>query len=165
MEMYLEGKGQRFVFPYVPPLTISKGYDIKTFDSVNGKEFTSYAGSKLEEISFTIQFPTSERSYASTPMNGWEIIERLQTLITEQETLHFAVTETNLNYDVFVQNLNYSVPDPSLDLSVDFSLKRVLEPQVVPWSPQTQPVNKNKIQIGGLGFKDKLGEKGHYDKK
>ncbi len=40
-------------FPYIPPLSFGKHYNIKKYDSVNGKQFSTYGGYTLENFNLS----------------------------------------------------------------------------------------------------------------
>jgi nucleoid-associated protein YgaU len=122
-------------FPYVPPLSFGKMYNIKTYDSVNGKQFSSYAGYGLNGATFTVEFPTSERTY-STEIDGIKFMNKVDDYIRKQYKFRFVVTGTDISFDCYVEKMHPKIDDATFDAVIDFELIERDDPEFLAWNPE-----------------------------
>lgn len=131
-------------FPYVPPFHFGKSYNIKTYDSVNGKQFSSYAGYDLEGFGFSIEFPTTDRSY-SDAVDGMVFYKKIDEYIKKQHKLTLTLTNPSLSIDCYVEKMHPKVEDKTFDLIIDFELIERNDPKFLSWNPEKNNVNSNKV--------------------
>ena len=122
-------------FPYVPPLSFGKMYNIKTYDSVNGKQFSSYAGYGLNGATFTVEFPTSERTY-STEIDGIKFMNKVDDYIRKQYKFRFVITGTDISFDCYVEKMHPKIDDATFDVVIDFELIERDDPEFLAWNPE-----------------------------
>ncbi len=132
-------------FPYIPPFHFGKTFNIKTYDSVNGKQFSSYGGYNLEIFSFSVEFPTSDRSY-SDAIDGMEFYSKVDKYIKNQSKFTLMLTNPSINMDCYIEKMLPRIDDKTFDVTIDFELIERNEPQFLSWTPKKTNVNSKKVQ-------------------
>lgn len=140
MEFYIDNL--RLPVP-VKEVSVKSGADINTISLAKGGELGIFTGKKLDTISFSSFYPSSERSYCQYP--GFPSVETfintIETAQKEGKPVRFIITETDINKQFLIDSFEktYKINGRG---DIDFSLSLVEYKEIV--IPQIAQANTDK---------------------
>ena len=143
MEVYIDG----LRLP-VPPKEVSVKDDaeIKTINLVNGDEIGVFGGNKLEEVSFSTFYPSSDRSfcqYSGFPSPD-SFVGQMKSSKKSGKPVRLIVTDTDINQQFFIGGFEHVYKiNGRRDVYFTITFTEHIDPDI----PVIEPVKKDDTKV------------------
>ncbi len=155
MDMYLTADGTRLQIPLLPDrMSVKTGATSISFQTIKGQEYKLPRGMALTGYSWNGVFPGESMALLSF-VHGWQqperIISTLERWMEDKKIIHFMVTETRINADVFIDAFVYDYYGAgNISYTITLSAYKQLtittappQPEVtIPTEPEEPPVEE-----------------------